>query len=65
MQRFADLARNAAQVATGKLGWTPDQFWQSTAAELAQAIEGRAEPSGPPPLDRRALDRLQQGAGNG
>ena len=65
MQRFSDLARNAAQVATGQLGWSPEQFWQSTAAELAQAIEGRAGPAGPPPLDRRTLERMQQGAGNG
>ncbi|TPE58520.1 phage tail assembly chaperone [Sandaracinobacter neustonicus] len=65
MQLFADLARRAALVATGQLGWSPDEFWRSTAAELALAIEGRAGPGEPAPLDRRELERMQRGASDG
>ena len=35
------------------------------ALELALAIEGRAGPGEPAPLDRRELERMQRGAGDG
>jgi len=32
---------DAARIATGVLGWTPEMFWQATPQELRLAIEGR------------------------
>ncbi|WP_374388509.1 phage tail assembly chaperone [Sandaracinobacter sp.] len=61
MNRFSDVAVRAAQVATGVLGWSPDQFWQATATELAQALEGRAGPLPTAPLGRSELERLERG----
>lgn len=65
MTGFSDMAVRAAQVATGVLGWSPDQFWRATVAELAQALEGRAGPASPTPLDRGGLERLERGADDG
>ncbi len=41
MTSFAEFAGLAARVATGVLGWSPDQFWSATLADLRLAIEGR------------------------
>ena len=30
------------RVATGQLGWSPQQFWRSTWLEVQAAIEGRS-----------------------
>lgn len=38
---FEAFARLAARIATGVLGWTPDQFWDATVCELRLAMEGR------------------------
>jgi hypothetical protein len=38
---YAEFARVAARVATGVLGWSPNQFWGATLADLRLAIEGR------------------------
>jgi hypothetical protein len=41
---FADLACAAARTATGLLGWSPDEFWQATVADLLLALDARAGP---------------------
>ena len=41
MSDLTALCETAARVATGLLGWTPEQFWQATPQELRQAVEGR------------------------
>jgi hypothetical protein len=64
-REFRPLARSAAIIATGQLGWSPAQFWASTAAELAQAMEGRFGPAAPVPLGRDELQRLEEGLGHG
>ncbi|MGQ5702734.1 phage tail assembly chaperone [Sandaracinobacteroides sp. A072] len=40
MRTYAAFARQAAGLATGRLGWRPGDFWQATPAELRIAIEG-------------------------
>ncbi|WP_194744709.1 phage tail assembly chaperone [Thermaurantiacus tibetensis] len=41
MTRFSEFALAAARLATGRLGWTPDQFWAATVCDLVLALEGR------------------------
>jgi uncharacterized phage protein (TIGR02216 family) len=65
MTCFSDMAVRAAKMVTGRLGWSPDQFWRATMTELAQALEGRAGPASPGPLDRAGLERLERGAEDG
>lgn len=59
MQQFRELARSAAVLATGRMGWTPEQFWAATPADLRMALEGRF---GMPevPLGRGELERLKE-----
>lgn len=62
MRMFASVARDAAILATGRLGWMPAQFWDCTPAELRLVLEGcfgLAEA----PLGRRELDRLRERLG--
>lgn len=40
-ERFAAFARECAGMATGRLGWAPALFWDSTYAELRVALHGR------------------------
>lgn len=40
MMRFCDLALRAVQVATGIMGWPPDQFWTTTPSEMVSAWQG-------------------------
>lgn len=61
--RFATLARAAATVATGLLGWPPEQFWAATPAELQLAIEGRF--GGAPAFGRQELEQLRERLGDG
>lgn len=62
MRSFLELAREAARLATGRLGWLPGQFWEATPAELRLALEGRF---GTPelPLGRGDLERLKERLG--
>ncbi|MGL6043742.1 MAG: phage tail assembly chaperone [Sandaracinobacteroides sp.] len=62
---FRSLARGAAVIATGQLGWTPDAFWEATVAELAMAIEGRFGPAAAAPLGRTELELLEKGLDHG
>lgn len=55
----AELARKAAGLATGQLGWTPDQFWNATPAELQCALQGRFGVEVPAPLGRAELAELE------
>ncbi len=58
---FADIARLAAAIATGLLGWTPDLFWRSTPRELLTALEGRLGPAlRQRPLTHAELRRLME-----
>lgn len=59
MTSYAEFARLAARVATGVLGWSPDQFWSATPAELRLAIEGRLG-SAPATLGTAELERLMR-----
>jgi hypothetical protein len=40
---FAEYHAKLFRIATGWLGWTPEQAWGSTPAEIAEAYEGRVE----------------------
>ena len=60
MERFAGLARTAAAIATGQLGWLPQQFWDSTVPELRTALEGRFGCGPSAPLGRAELDELEK-----
>ena len=46
MDRFSAGARRLAGLAGALLGWTPDQFWKATPAELAAVLEALAPPTG-------------------
>lgn len=41
MSGLAELCEDAARLATGVLGWTPEQFWRATPQDLRLAVEGR------------------------
>lgn len=57
---FADVARRAARVATGRLGWSPAVFWDATPAELRLALEGMMGVEEPAAVATRAdLARLE------
>jgi hypothetical protein len=59
MSWFAGLARSAAMVATGQLGWSADQFWAATPAELQTALDGRFGAVAAKPLGRAELFELE------
>jgi uncharacterized phage protein (TIGR02216 family) len=64
---FGTLARAAARVATGRLGWSPDRFWAATPVELAAALAGMigTEGGAVAPLGAAALARLRERLGDG
>lgn len=41
MSDLTAMCGMAARIATGVLGWPPEQFWRATPQELRLAIEGR------------------------
>jgi uncharacterized phage protein (TIGR02216 family) len=53
---FGEAARRLAGAAAALLGWTPDIFWQSTPAELCDALMPPGEAGEPP--SRAAIDAL-------
>jgi uncharacterized phage protein (TIGR02216 family) len=59
---FAAGARRLAGVAGAALGWSADQFWRSTPAELAAVIDALAGGADEktPPLERDTLARLME-----
>lgn len=60
---FRTLARSAAVVATGLLGWPPARFWEATPAELQLALEGRFGTAAA--LGRQELNKLRESLGDG
>ena len=60
---FRGIARSAAMVATGHLGWSPSRFWSATPAELQLALEGRF--GAPAALGRQEMDKLRESLGDG
>lgn len=56
--KFGDAACRLAAVAATMLGWRPDEFWESTPAELATAL-GMDATDAPGP-DRATFTRLMQ-----
>lgn len=41
-------------------GWSPDDFWQSTPADVAAVLRGWVEDDGVTPLDRSALAAMME-----
>jgi uncharacterized phage protein (TIGR02216 family) len=64
MGNYGAVARAAGRVATGLLGWTPDQFWRATPAELWLALEGRFG-DGPAPFGSAELAKLRERLSDG
>ena len=58
MKTFSEGVSAAAQLALGRLGWTPDEFWAATPAELSLMLDGLV-PEQSLPLDRQGLKRLE------
>jgi len=62
--RFTQTAERLAGLIPVALGWTPEQFWRATPAELAVILMaysekvGRAEPA---PLSGGELNKLKEG----
>jgi uncharacterized phage protein (TIGR02216 family) len=56
MTRFGHAATQLFGTTSQLLGWRPDEFWNSTPAELALAL-GVVEPSGP---DAKTIEALRQ-----
>lgn len=61
---FGPGASRLAGLCTREFGWTPDQFWQVTPAELA-AILTIENPASEVPLSRTELAALMEREGDG
>ena len=57
---FAAAAARLAGAATRALGWTPDQFWICTPAELASIAAADGGDTEPQPLARSELEILME-----
>jgi uncharacterized phage protein (TIGR02216 family) len=57
MERFGEAAARLCNAAAVFLGWKPDEFWDSTPAELALAMR---PPSGGEAPDAATIDALTQ-----
>lgn len=55
--RFGDAVARLSGAAAQLLGWRPDEFWNATPAELAQALQLQDPATG---LDRSAVEALQR-----
>ena len=53
---FGDQARRLSGAASVRLGWSPDTFWQSTPAELCDALMPPGAAGEPP--SKAAIDAL-------
>lgn len=56
---FAERAGALAGAAGALLGWTPDQFWRATPAELA-AVLAALVPASPAPADAALVARMKE-----
>ena len=54
---FGEAAAKLSGIAATLLGWRPDEFWNSTPAELALAFESEC---GAEPPDRATIEELKQ-----
>lgn len=64
MDSFAASAARLAGLTTRQLGWSPDQFWQTTPAELSAIFT--SDPDAPPaPLGRSELAAMLENENNG
>lgn len=61
---FRPGANLLAGVATRLFGWTPDQFWQATPAEMATILNSPNDGGGAP-LSRAELHSLMERDKNG
>ncbi|MFN3370450.1 MAG: phage tail assembly chaperone [Sphingomonadaceae bacterium] len=58
---FAAIARAAAGLATGRLGWSPEAFWRATPADLGLALSNPDAAAGAAlPLSRGELQRMME-----
>jgi hypothetical protein len=61
MRDFSIAVRSAAGIASGVLGWRPEEFWSATLMELQTALDGRLGEAMPPsPVDAGDLARLRE-----
>ncbi len=58
-ERFAPAAGRLAGLAGRVLGWRPQEFWETTPAELAAILAPAAE-AADATLSRAELDRLME-----
>lgn len=58
MGDFEGFARLLGLVALGKLGWSAEEYWQATPAELRMALQGRLAAAPGEPVRSVDLERL-------
>ena len=59
---FGSQAARLAGFCAVVLGWTPDQFWRATPAEV-RGVVGVLAPQGDAPVTRALLDELEKSCG--
>lgn len=57
---FAEVAERLAGVAGARLGWTPDQFWRATPAELGSVARALMGDVAVLPPTRKDVSRLME-----
>lgn len=57
---FTDSAARLAGMAGALLGWSPDQFWHATPAELGAVLNALAGDAAPPPPTRDEIAQLME-----
>lgn len=58
--RFGTGAARLAGFAGAVLGWSPDQFWQATPAELAGVVAALSGEGGAAPPDATTIARMRE-----
>lgn len=57
---FTDGAVRLAGLTGALLGWSPDQFWRATPAELGAVLHALAGDAAPPPPTRDEIARMME-----
>ncbi len=57
---FTDVAARLAGMAGAVLGWSPDQFWRATPAELGAVLTALAGDAPPPPPTRDQMAQMMK-----
>lgn len=57
---FTEQSGRLAGMAGAVLGWSPDQFWRATPAELGAVLQALAGDVAPPPLTREDIAHLME-----